>query len=307
MSLNKIIALGLALTSASLWNSAAATFRVASYNVENYVDVQTDTRETKSEEAREKVAESILALRPDVIALQEMGRVTALKDLQARLKRKGLDLPYFEHASGFDTNIFVAILSKYPFKSVQSYTNENFLLNGRRLRTSRGFAHVQFEPAKGYTVDLLTAHLKSKRAVEVADEAEIRLEEAKLLREKVDSLLRQTPSANIIVAGDFNDTRDSASTRAVIGRNSTKLVDTRPAERNGDDQPNTNPAWDPRNICWTHFYGKEDSYARIDFILVSPGLAREWVQQETYVLALPNWGVASDHRPIVATFEAADK
>jgi endonuclease/exonuclease/phosphatase family metal-dependent hydrolase len=26
------------------------------------------------------------------------------------------------------------------------------------------------------------------------------------------------------------------------------------------------------------------------------------VTNETYVLAAPNWGVASDHRPLVATF-----
>jgi endonuclease/exonuclease/phosphatase family metal-dependent hydrolase len=35
-------------------------------------------------------------------------------------------------------------------------------------------------------------------------------------------------------------------------------------------------------------------------------MAREWVTNETWVLALPNWGVASDHRPLVATFEARD-
>ena len=42
-------------------------------------------------------------------------------------------------------------------------------------------------------------------------------------------------------------------------------------------------------------------------LLVSPGLAREWVTNETYVLTLPNWGVGSDHRPLVATFQAEDK
>lgn len=53
--------------------------------------------------------------------------------------------------------------------------------------------------------------------------------------------------------------------------------------------------------------GKEDSYSRIDYIMVNQGMTREWVKDETYVLALPNWGAASDHRPVVATFEAMDK
>jgi len=102
-------------------------------------------------------------------------------------------------------------------------------------------------------------------------------------------------------------TKDSASTKAVIGRGKLKLVDTRPAERNGDNAPSPNPAWEPRNVTWTHYYGKEDTYSRIDFLLISPGLAREWVTNETYVLTLPNWGVGSDHRPIMATFEAGHK
>jgi len=36
-------------------------------------------------------------------------------------------------------------------------------------------------------------------------------------------------------------------------------------------------------------------------------MAREWITKDTYVLAMPNWGVASDHRPLVATFEAKDE
>ena len=75
----------------------------------------------------------------------------------------------------------------------------------------------------------------------------------------------------------------------------------------GDNAPSANHAWEPRNITWTHYYGKEETFSRIDFILISQGMAREWVKEDTYIPFIPNWGVASDHRPIVATFEAADR
>jgi len=298
---------------AGLWISfqlpaGAETFRVVTYNVENYLDTPTETRrEAKSADAKAKIREGLRALKPDVIAFQEMGSLSALKELQTALKAEGLDLPHLEHVTGFDTNIHVAVLSKFPIVARRPHTNDNFLLSGKRFRVSRGFAEVDIKVNDKYTFTLLTAHLKSKRQVASADEAEMRLEEGKLLREKVDARLAADANANLIVLGDFNDTKNSASTKAVIGRGKTKLVDTRPAERNGDNLPNSNPAWEPRNITWTHYYGAEDSYSRIDYILLSPGMAKEWKKDETYILTIPNWAAGSDHRPLVATFEAENK
>jgi len=40
----------------------------------------------------------------------------------------------------------------------------------------------------------------------------------------------------------------------------------------------------------------------VNFILLSPALAREWVTNETSIVTVPNWGGGSDHRPLVATF-----
>ena len=298
------VALALPLIACS---AGAETFRVATYNVENYLDQPTEARPAKLAPAKVRVRESILALKPDVLALQEMGSTKALLELRESLKAEGLDLPYWEHVTGFDTNIYVAVLSKFPFTACRSHTNESFLLSGRRFRVSRGFAEVDIQVNPSYSFTLLAAHLKSKRPIPQADEGELRLEEAKLLREKIDARFAANPNINLVVLGDFNDTKDAASTRAVIGRGKDKLVDTRPAERNGDNAPSANPGWEPRNITWTHYYGKEDSYSRIDYILISPGLAHEWITNDTYLLTLPNWGVGSDHRPLVATFEAAEK
>jgi len=287
--------------------ASAETFRVVTYNLEGYLDQPTETRPAKLAAAKAKVRESILALKPDVLAVQEMGSTNALLELRDSLKADGLDLPYWEHVSGFDTNIHIAILSRFPITARHPHIDDSYLLSGRRYRVSRGFGEVDIQVNTNYSFTSIAAHLKSKRAVAQADEAEMRLAEAKLLREKVDAVLAANPNANLVVLGDFNDTKDSASTKAVIGRGRHKLVDTRPAERNGDNAPSPNPAWEPRNVAWTHYYGKEDSYSRIDYILISPGMAREWVTNDTYALTVPNWGVGSDHRPIVATFEAEDK
>ena len=285
-------------------NCCAAPVRVATYNVENYLDQPTESRkQVKSEAAKAKVRESIRTLNPDVLALEEMGTTNALLELRASLKAEGCDFPYWEHVQGFDTNIHIAVLSKLPFASRTPHTNDSFLLDGRRFRVSRGFAEVEIQADKNTTFTLLAAHLKSRRPVPNADEGQLRLEEAKILREIVDAHLTKNPAAKIVVLGDFNDVRSTDSTKAVIGRGKFKLTDTRPAERNGDNLPNEIPRYDPRNITWTHYYGLEDSYSRIDYIMISPALSRSWLPKETYILTVPNWGSGSDHRPITAAFD----
>ncbi len=291
----------------SLCLGGAETFRVATYNVENYLDAPTQSRHAKSADAKAKVRESFVALKPDVIALQEIGSTSALLELRDSLKNDGLHFPYWERVTGYDTNIHLAILSRFPITGRRPHTNESFLLSGRRFHVSRGFAEVDIQVTTNYSFTLMTAHLKSKRTVGYADEAELRQEEAKVLREKIEERFAANPDVNLVVLGDLNDTKDAASTKEVIGRGKHKLVDTRPAERIGDTVSGARNGVEPRSVTWTHYYAKEDTYSRIDYILLSPGMAREWVSKETYVLTIPNWGVGSDHRPLVATFEAEDK
>lgn len=299
--LRRVFILFLAATALEVFG---ATFRVATYNVENYLDRPTESRQfVKSEAARAKVRESIQAAHPDLLALEEMGTTNALLELRAALKAGGCDFPYWDWVEGYDTNIHVAVLSRYPIVARHPHTRESFLLDGRRFHVSRGFAEDEIRVSPKFTFTLIAAHLKSRLPSPVADQAEQRLQEAKVLREIVDEHLKADPDAKLIVLGDLNDVKDSRSTREIIGRGRFKLTDTRPAERNGDDAPPAKPWYDPATITWTHFYGKEDNYSRIDYILLSPAMARDWVKSETYIPRVPNWGVGSDHRPIVAAFE----
>lgn len=286
---------------------AADLFRIATYNVENYLLQSNDTRVAKPVESRAKVREHLLALKADVIALQEVGGAAALQDIRQAVASGGLNYAHSEIAFGWDTNIQVAVLSQFPITARRSHTNDSYLLQGRRLHVSRGFLEVDIQVNPQYSFTLMTTHLKSRRAVAVGDEAEMREQEAILLREKIDARLNGSREVNLVVLGDLNDVRDAKSTRAVIGRGRNALIDTRPAERNGDNLPNPIPRYDPRNVTWTHFFGKEDTYSRVDYILVSPAMAREWLKEETYVFTAANWGLASDHRPIMAGFRADDR
>jgi len=289
--------------SAPIWSlGAAEVFRVASYNLNNYLDQGSESRPAKTAESRAAIRQGLRALNADVVALQEIGSPEDLLELRQSLQAEGCSYPHFEWVPGPDTNIHVAVMSRFPIVARRPHTNESFLLYGRRFRVSRGFAEVDIQVNTNYSFTLMTAHLKSRRVSFQADEAELREQEAILLREKVDAFLQQNPTANLIVLGDFNDTKDSATIRTIRSRGRFLLTDTRPAERNGDSAYSPNPRLDPMTITWTHYYGKEDTYSRIDYIFLSPGMAREWFRPETYVLALPNWGLASDHRPIVAGF-----
>jgi endonuclease/exonuclease/phosphatase family metal-dependent hydrolase len=199
------------------------------------------------------------------------------------------------------------LLSRFPIAARRPHTNEDFLLDRHRFSVSRGFLEVDIQVNPTFEFTLLGAHLKSKRVVPEADQAELRLEEAKLLRAKVNAILTINPKANLVVLGDFNDTKDSAPIKTILGSGRFKLVDTRPAERNGDDPRNPNHRDTTMNVTWTYFYPVEDLYSRIDYILLSSAMARQWIKGETYVLAIPNWGTGSDHRPIVAGFETETK
>lgn len=288
-------------------HAGAEVFRVATYNVENYLDAPVPGRAAKAADAKAKVRESISALKPDVLALQEMGSPGALQELRDSLKAAGLDFPHSEYVAGFDTNIHVVVLSRFPFAARRSRTNDSFLLDGNRFFVKRGFAEVDIRVNTNYVFTLIAAHLKSKRPVPEADQAELREQEAKVLRQEIDARFAADPNAKLIVLGDLNDTKDAPATKTVIGRGRHKLVDTRPAERNGDDAAASRRSAEPRAITWTDYYAKEDTYSRIDYILLSPAMAQDWLPRETWLLSIPNWGVGSDHRPLVAGFETGPR
>ncbi|MDC0143910.1 endonuclease/exonuclease/phosphatase family protein [Verrucomicrobia bacterium] len=288
--------------------SAANTFTVASYNVENYFLSPFGTRKAKPAVSRAKVREAILKIQPDVLALQEIGRRAALNELLAGLKSEGLSYPHIEWVQGPDLAIHLVVLSRFPFAARKSHLDVEYALDRQRFRVSRGFGEVTIRVNDTYKFTLLNAHLKSKRPVPKASQAEMRLSEARELRRIIEERLKADTNANLMVVGDLNDTQDQPAIRTLLGSKAPKLVDLRPCERNGDRAPHQQSAkFIPRRVAWTSFYWKEDSYSRFDYLIASTGMNRELRREGTFVQAMADWGLASDHRLVVSEFFAEER
>jgi endonuclease/exonuclease/phosphatase family metal-dependent hydrolase len=201
----------------------------------------------------------------------------------------------------------VAILSRFPFSARRPHTDDSFELGGQRFRVRRGFAEVDVQVNLGYQFTLLAAHLKSKNAVPDGDAAALRLEEAKLLRSKIDARLATNANAKLIVLGDFNDTEDSATLKIIRGNGEGELYDTRPGESGRGDEAKQKLRAPSHGGVWTTFREDAGHYERIDYLLISQSLRADWVAAETYVLAMPDWKTASDHRPVMAAFRSWTK
>ena len=74
MRLHKFFIVAAAIGLAGPLSQAQQTFRVATYNVENFILEPVQNRPLKKPFAQAKIVESILTGRPDVIALQEIGK-----------------------------------------------------------------------------------------------------------------------------------------------------------------------------------------------------------------------------------------
>jgi endonuclease/exonuclease/phosphatase family metal-dependent hydrolase len=280
--------------------------RIASYNIENYIVEPSETRPLKSDVSRDKVQDFIKKIDAHIIAIQEIGNTNSLFDLLNGLKAKGMHYQYWFHSGGFDTNIYLALLSKFPIVNKKAHMNESFLLHNKRFFVSRGILEADVLLPNKKTITFFVAHLKSRRASTEIDPAELREHEAAILRKLINKRFAENPSAYIVVVGDMNDTRDSTTLKTIIGRGGTALFDTRPTEKVKSSLTGNLSGTFKRDIAWTHYYATGDTYSRIDYILVSKPLQNRLVRDATFILNDPDWGIASDHRPITAGFSITD-
>ncbi len=265
----------------------------ASYNLENYFHASDfpDGREriSKSPEAIAAEIHVIQDIHPDILGVCEMGPPGEFADFKARLKSAGLDYPETEYVQGPDPERHVALLSKYPIVSRQSLPDVPFEMDGREEKAARGFLDVTLSVGET-KLRFIGVHLKSKLKDTWEDEAELRRNEAHLLRQHIETVLDGDPAAKLVVYGDFNDTKNAPCLKEVMGARTSDraLRDLWLRDSDGDH--------------WTEYWDAADVYTRIDYILVTRDLLPAVDLPKSYVYRSPYWNQASDHRAVVATF-----
>lgn len=274
---------------------AGGEFSVATYNLARYTldDRDRDGQRNDPKPSAERAAQgSLLArLRPDVLAVQEIGPAGVFEGFLGDLRAGGLEYPHVEHVIRPGSDLGLAVLSRFPILERTPRMDDTYRIGGTNLPVLRGFADVVIEPAPGYRFRLIVAHLKSK-VYHPLGQTEMRRNEARLLANHVRKALRGNPAMNLLVVGDLNDSPDSAPLHEILGNGSTRLIDLRPADAVGD--------------VWTHQGRGVDIYSRIDYVLASPGMALEFVRDRSRAVRDPAVPQASDHRPLFAVFTARD-
>lgn len=216
------------------------TLTVASFNLLNLFDADHDAK-------IRTLAEHIVAARPDVVGLQEVGSEDALDRLAYALRVRGLLLEHMLVGAADHRGIRNAVLSSRPFVEARTHTSHSLpfptFADGdpepfpNRLTVRRAIAEVRVLTPRGATVCIYVVHWKSKRLEAKRDanglpipaatardlgESEmrsllVRSAEALFVRGLVDEAFDRGDLACVL--GDFNDTIDSLPVRLLVGRN----------------------------------------------------------------------------------------
>ena len=225
------------------------TFKVMTWNIENLFRPGPGAAQPEQQRFQQKLqllANVINQLAPDVVALQEVGGLEPLSDLQQAL---GAGFPHRAISAFPDgRGIRVAFLSKQalvgpPVDSVdfpQGPALDIHDLTGTGgsnpiTRMSRGALRIRVSKG-GVTVDVITAHLKSKllsfprpggSSFAPRDENERaqvggiallkRAAEAVTLRIQANALLEGNPQSPLLLLGDFNDVPEAQTSLLLAG------------------------------------------------------------------------------------------
>ena len=247
----------------------------------------------KPEAEKLALRQVIRGLAADVLVLQEIGSPAHLAELQRDLRSEGFIYPHAALADAADADRHVAVLANVPLRSVVTHRELVFTYFGKKERVKRGLLEFTLTTESG-DVTCFAVHLKSRFTDRAEDplSATRRSGEATAIR---DLILRRFPSpgtARFMILGDCNDGRTSKALAFLQKRGATKIATLLAAE-------------DSRGEAWSHAFRREETYSRVDHILVSAPLLTGVDGGAAKIYDGPGVRGASDHRPVFVVLRKA--
>ena len=265
---------------------------VATYNLENYGSANRMTEvgfrpDYPKPEAQKRALRTVIrGLNADLLFVQEMGGQAHLDELRRDLKSEGFDYPHAALAAAADDDRHLAVLARVPLTAVTTHADLQFSYLGGKATVKRGLLEATFSTAAG-DVTVFAIHLKSRFTdrPEDSDSAIRRAGEATAIRDRVLQRFPAPATARFVVLGDCNDSRTSRALAFL-------------QKRGKKDIATLLTGGDSRGEVWSYAYRREETYARVDHILVSPGLVPAVRDGVARVYDGPGVREASDHRPV---------
>lgn len=209
-------------------------FKIVSYNVENYFDVEDDPEKSDEEylpggfrgwskskyyTKQNNIGKTIAAIGgwepPAIIGLCEVESEQALSDLTTMSPLKNLKYKFVHYESPDRRGIDVALLYQ-PYQFRPFYSEAVSINRLDSTFKTRDILYVVGKTvASEDTLHLFMCHFPSRWGGELESE-DRRITVSKVLRQKVDSLFATNATPNIIIMGDFNDYPDNNSMLNVL-------------------------------------------------------------------------------------------
>jgi endonuclease/exonuclease/phosphatase family metal-dependent hydrolase len=257
----------------------------------------------KSAAERAKIAERIIAMDVDVLAVQEVEDIDTLN----RFARDDLDGLYRQRVliEGNDPRLIdLGVLSRLPIGAVTSWQKKVHPEAPGETVFGRDLLQVEIlnSTRKKRLFTIFNNHLKShfvpfdEDPVEGAQRANMRRRrQAEMVKEIVEKETR--PNSRYIVIGDMNDPPGSASLAPLVASPDLGLVNSlEDAEETRPAKADTPP---PPSKSWTHRFkpsGQPARYELYDQIWLSPSLADR--HQGAFIdRRTKHGGDGSDHDP----------
>ncbi len=281
------------------------TFRVLTWNMRHFVDsfdspyIQNewdDRLEGMSEERVSLFVQAIRGIDADVVVLEEFESAVYLEDLA---KKRFPEMGYIDFVDGGDRSWHqnVVVMSRFPLGAVTLFGTVRTGIEGQvdeaggpaaQNFTNHRLMVVEVFVDPDYEFLLAGLHLKAGMGDRNTG---WRMGQIRLLRARLNRVIRERPLANVLVAGDLNSTPESPEIGFLLHGDGIQFVD--PLE--GSDVK-TMSSRNPRR--------------RIDYLLPNTQMATELVHGSMTVptpLDPEKMVEVSDHLPVVAEFRAQDR